>query len=190
MALVCPTAYWFRGGNIDNAKTKLSGLTQGHKTPPWLKIKDVADIEFCNQVCKTLENMTNFSIRVEQPILNIYTNDPKHLEELVNIDENRIKYICIPNKINPSPRSNSVILKKLDYDYKVFLGKTTSNYSNFVNWAEKNTNIRLTKRTKKDLSRPMSWGGSYFYVRGDKNLTAVKLFIGSSISKIEQVIKA
>lgn len=190
VSLVCPVAYWFRGGNVDHAKSKIAELYNGQKSPPWLKIKDVNDINYCKELCDTLEQMVDFIVRVEQPILSVYTSNPKDVELLVNVDENRVKYICIPNKVSPIPTSNSVIVKKLNYDFKVFVGKTTTNYSNFLAWAENNTNIRLTKRIKKDLSRPMSWGGGYFYVRGEKNLTAVKLFIGSNISKIEQVIKA
>lgn len=190
IALICPAANWFRGNDIDAVSAKLDDVKKGGYCPPWLKFKSVGDQKYCIDICKVLKNFTDYNMRVEQPLLNIYTNDKSQIEKLANIDADRIKYICIPNEKLPSLRENTVIVKKLDYDFKVFVGRTRKSHLDFLNWCSKNKNIKLTSRLKDDLSRSNSYGGGYFYVKGENTLTMVKMFVGSEISRIENIVKA
>lgn len=190
IVLIYPAANWFRENDLDTISAKLNNVRKGGRMPPWLKFKNVDDQQYCIDVCKILKDYTDYSVRVEQPLLNIYTNDQSQIEHLAKIDADRIKYICIPNKNHPSLKENTVIVKKLDYDFKVFVGRTRKSYPEFLGWCSKNKNIRLTSRLKSDLSRSNSYGGGYFYVRGENTLTMVKMFVGSEISKIEHIIKA
>lgn len=187
--VITPTANWFRNGDLDLLQTKIDLLKTGQK-PIWLRLNGPEDIEHAKRVRNVLRKYQDFNIRVEHPYLNIYTNDSKLIEELAAADPGRINYICIPNKNNPGLQEGVVICKKIDHKYKVFLGKTTQNYSNFIAWAKNSDKIKLTKRSEKDLNRDRSYGGSYIYVKDDKSLTMVRMFIGTCISKIEQVIKA
>ena len=190
IALVCPASNWFRGNDLDVVSAKLDDVKKGGYCPPWLKFKSVDDQQYCIDVCKTLKNYTDYSMRVEQPLLNVYTNDQSQIERLARIDADRIKYVCVPNENHPSLRENVVIVKKLNYDFKVFIGRTRKSYPEFLSWCSKNKNIRLTSSVEDDLSRNSSYGGGYFYVRGENTLTMVKMFVGSEISKIEHIIKA
>lgn len=189
IVVITPTANWFRNGDLEFLQSRIDLLKQGQK-PVWLKLKGPEDIEHSQKVRAVLLKFKDYNIRVEHPYLNIYTNDSKLVEELAGTDPARINYICIPNKNNPSLQEGVVICKKIDHKYKVFLGKTTQNYTNFLDWVKSNDKVKLTKRAEKDLSRDRSYGGSYIYVRDDKSLTVVRMFIGVCISKIEQVIKA
>jgi len=189
IVIVCPIAAYFRSADFSQVRLKLDLLKQGQR-PFWIKIKGPDDISFCYKMLDVLIKYNDFNIRVEQPYLNYYTNDTKAIEELAAIDSERISYVSMPNKNNPSLQQRSVILKKIDYDYKVFLGKTTQNYNSFLTWTKNNDLVKLTKRAQNDLSKNRSFGGSYLYVKNEKALTLVRVFIGSCISKVETVIKA
>jgi hypothetical protein len=186
IVLVCPVAGWFRGNKLDFVLEKLN---EGN-FPPWVKIKTKEDLNYCFNLQKVMSSLVDYELRIESPFINLYTNTPGNLEKLSVIDENRVKFICLPNKQGPTLEENSVIVKKLDYKYRAHVGSTRQNHLSFVQWCDGNSKIRLTKRAKKDLSKNFSWGGSYFYIKDDKTLTMVRMFLGNLISKIETVIKA
>lgn len=189
IVLVCPGAGFFRGNKLDYALEKLTEIKNGNSNPPWFKTKSKDDLEYCFTLQRVLTSLSDYEIRIEHPLLNFYTNTPGNLEKLADIDENRVKYVCLPDKNIGELEQNTVVVKKLDYKHKVHLGSTRQEYNDFVKWCENNSKIRLTKSAKRDLSKARSWGGSYFYVKDDKSLTMVRMFLGSSIVKIETVIK-
>jgi hypothetical protein len=186
IVLVCPVAGWFRGNKLDFVLEK---LTEGD-FPPWIKIKTKADLDYCFALQKLMSTFSDYELRVESPLINFYTNTTSNLEKLAALDDNRVKFICLPSKGNPELEKNSIIVKTLDYNYKLHLGATKQEYASFVKWCEDNDKIRLPKRAKLDLSKTFSWGGAYFYVKDDKTLTMVRMFLGTAVSKIETVIKA
>ena len=53
-----------------------------------------------------------------------------------------------------------------------------------------NKKCKLTKSCTSALLRPRSWGGQHFYITGDNNLLMAKMHLGSSIAKVERIIKA
>lgn len=81
-------------------------------------------------------------------------------------------------------------MPKINFDYKVTIGKTIQEHSAFIQWAEGNAKLKLTKSVKKELSKHRSWGGAYFYLTGDNNLLMAKMHLGGSINKVERIIKA
>lgn len=190
VVLVCPMAGAFRGNDLEYVKLALTNWKNGTYKPGWLRIKDPSEMDYCFVLCDELSNLQDYTIRVEHPWINFYTNNAKDVEKLAGIDVQQVKYICMPSKNNPSLQPKTIIVKTLDFDYKVHMGKTRQDYSSFVNWATNNKKIRLTKRSTQDLSKSKSWGGSYFYVKDEKTLTMVKVFVGSDINKIESVLKA
>ena len=186
IVLVCPVAGWFRGNKLDYVLEKLNeGVF-----PPWAKIKTKADLDYCFNLQKVMSGLNDYELRIESPFINFYTNTASNLEKLSAIDEFRVKFVCLPSKTAPILEENSVIVKTLDYKYKLNLGASKQEHLSFVQWCEGNDKIRLTKRAKKDLSKNFSWGGGYFYVKDDKTLTMVRMFLGNLISRIETVIKA
>jgi hypothetical protein len=189
IVLVCPVASWFRGNDLEFVFEKLSEYKENGIGDAWLKIKSDDDLTFCFSLQQAMANLTcNYITRVEHPLISIYTNDKKCVETLTNLDSSRVKYITIPSKAGIT--SNTVVVKTLDYDYKIHMGRTRKSYSDFLVWSENNKKIRLPRRMKTDLGKISSWGGGHFYVKGENTLTMVKLFLGSDIHKIEHVIKA
>jgi hypothetical protein len=82
-----------------------------------------------------------------------------------------------------------IIVKNLDFEFRVTIGKTTQDYINFLNWCDNKDKIKLPNRAKEQLAKKRSWGGYYFYVKDEKTLTMVKMFVGSCIQAVERCVK-
>lgn len=192
IVLVCPAAGWFRGKKYDFTQTKLDEIESHQIGGKWSKIRNQEDLNYSYKVLYHLRNFNDveYDTRVESPFINLYTNNASYIEKLAAIDGSRVKFVCLPNKNIQKLDPGKVVVKTLDYDYKVYLA-TMKNKDNtsFLNWIKDNNKVRVTKRCIKDLSQRVSWGGSYFYVKDAKTLTMVKMFLGSDISRIEEVIK-
>lgn len=169
----------FRGLTLAKINDKLS--------QKWFKGEE----KFCKKLLDVLHSMDEFQIRVETPCASIYTNSTHFVEKLASIDSSKVKYVSVPDpNIQEILGNNNVVLKTLDFNFRVNLGQTKQNFSNFVEWAESNPKLKLPKRCKRELTKNWSNGGSYFYVKDEKVLTMVKMFLGRTITKIETVVKA
>lgn len=193
VVLISAGASWFRGNNVDYAHDQLQDLkSKIDFNISWkTKLKrDVDEQKYIESIIKFLRKVSDYDLRVESPLLSFYTNIEKDVELLVKIDSARIKYVSYPEDGDQSNLGkNQVISKKLDYQFKITMGRTRQDYTNFIEWSKNNTKIRMPKRAKKDLTNTHSWGGCHFYVKDDKTLTMVKMFLGSDINKVENVIK-
>lgn len=179
-------ASWFRGGDLDRVITCYERKDENY----YSRNTTAADINYAMKVHKFLGGIETWNIRVESPFLSIYLDNDEDLEDLVKLSYESIKYISIPNPDTQDKLAEGVVLvKNLDFGFKVTVGASHQNYINFVNWCENNPRIRLPKRTKRDLSRNSSAGGGYFYVKDEKNLTMVKMFLGRTITRVETVIQ-
>ena len=194
IVLICAGASWFRSGDMDSA---LEQIKKASLTPNGVKLfstyprKIVApeDIDYAFKLQAKLSKMVNTEVRVESPWISIYTNELAYINELAAIDELAVKYICTPPK-NTNLVEGTIILPKIDYEYRVTIGKTTQPHTTFIEWAEANKKLKLTKSCKKELGRSRSWGGAYFYLTGDNNLLMAKMHLGGSIAKVERILKA
>jgi hypothetical protein len=184
--LVCPAAQFFRGKNFNYAidKIKESGIGVGKN--PYNKIKTIEDFDYCLKLAKTILKMSDFDLRVENPFISFYTNSSQDIDMLVKLDTTRVKYTSAPSK---PIEEGTIIMPKINFDYRVTLGKSNKRQDNFVEWAETNSKIKLTNSCKQELLRPLSWGGSYFYVKGEKQLMMAKMMLGGCINKIETIVK-
>jgi hypothetical protein len=190
IVLVCPGATLFRGGDFDSALKELSKLGQYPKHHShWAnRIKTVEDLEYSKTLCTDLKKLQDFEIRIENPSVNIYTNNLKDVNFLAKKYSDNIRYISKPADGSVLTK-DTIVMTKMDYDFRVTMGATKQEYSTFIDWAEGNAKIKLTKSCKRDLARARSWGGTHFYVTGDNNLLLVKMHLGSTLSKVERIIK-
>ena len=176
---------WFRGGDL--AKVDKVLVTGDY----YSKNASVLEKTYVKTLCDFLKNLDDWQVRVETPNLSVYLNSPKDLESLVKLSSHRVKYVSIPDPDTESKLvSKTILVKNLEFDFKVTLGSTRQNYSSFVNWCADNPKIRMPKRAVKDLSKNYSHGGGYFYVKDAKSLTMVKMFLGSTITRVEHVVRA
>jgi hypothetical protein len=195
--LLVAGAGWFRGGDWDGALGNLklidlaSNKVQGHPyLRPWQSgFKTHDDVAYAINLQAVLRKLTDIDVRVETPWISVYTNTKSNIDTLVKLDVDHVKYICVPPKDNVLDE-NTIILPKVPFEFRVTLGKTTQEHSAFIAWAEGNSKVKLLKSCKKELSKNISWGGSYFYITGENNLLLAKMHLGGSINKVERIIKA
>jgi len=194
VVLIVPGASMFRSGKM-NVTSKLLNevdLSKSAATATFYRanIKNQSDLDYCFQLCKALSKLEDIHLRVESPWVAVYTNSKKDVDKLVKLDEDRVKYVSAP-PVNAPLEEGTIILPKVDFEYKVTLGRNKTEISAFVDWASSNPKVKLTKSCIDHLTRPGgSWGGSYFYITGDKNLLVAKMHLGGIINKIERVLKA
>lgn len=180
---------WFRGNDLDNTKRHIENFNIDNQTG-WLKKLDLNDLAYTKKFFNVLKKATDYEIRVESPLLTLYTNTESLVESTAALDTELVKYVSFPKPGSEEIlEGSSVITKRLDYGYKITVGRTRRSFPDFLNWASNMSKVRLTKRTKKELSKEHSWGGYYFYVKDDKTLTMVKIFLGNHIQSVEKVIK-
>lgn len=189
VVILCIFAGYFRGNAIQFAQQKLKEAKKTGTYPVWAKKATIHDVEFGLALCKELSKLENYSLRIENPIISFYTNNESDLKSITDIATTAVKYVSMPENQQPMER-DTVYVKKLDYGFKVTMGRTTQSQLNFIQWTNSNKNkIRMPKRCLDDLSQGHSWGGGHFYVKDDKTLTMVKMFLGTSIARVDRVIK-
>jgi hypothetical protein len=179
----------FRSGDMDSVLAQIKKIVV---TPSGLYSNrrfTQEDIDYAFKLHSAVTSMSNFELRVESPWISFYTNNLANIELLTALDETKVKYISAP-PANQQLASDNIIMPKMNYDYRITIGKTITEHSAFVQWAENSDKLRLTKSCRKDLLKQRSWGGTYFYVTGDNTLLMAKMHLGGSIAKIERIIKA
>jgi len=195
LVLTCAGASWFRGGDMDSALENLKKInlnsasgnfSWGGRRPTGIKTQE--DLDYAFKLQKQLKKLKDIDIRVESPWITIYANSENDINSIIKVDEERVKYVCVPPE-KTQLDTDTIIMPKINYDFRVTMGKTTQEHSAFIQWAEKNPKVKLTKSCKKELSRDRSWGGTFFYITGDNNLLMAKMHLGSSINKVERIIK-
>ena len=188
IVLIVPGASIFRGGDMDSALSMLTTFDISRNITNRYSIKTDADLDYAIKLASVLKPLTDIDVRVESPWISLYSNSVKDIDAIARIDEDRVKYICKPTVSGLD--ASTVILPKMNYDYRITLGKTSQEHSAFIQWAENNEKLKLTKSCKRDLSKSRSWGGTHFYITGDNTLLMAKMHLGGSINKIERIIKA
>lgn len=186
VVLVTKGCGWFRNNDLDLVKKNLGTYVDsawGPKLTP-------DDLLFIKKIYNVLKKFNDYELRVENPLLSLYTNTESLIESLAGLNPELVKYVSFPKPGSEQIlNNNGVITKRIDYGYKVTIGRTRKSFEDFLNWANNMEKVRLTKRTKKELAKEHSWGGYYFYVKDDKTLTMVKIFLGTHIQTIEKVTK-
>ena len=189
VVLVCPGAHLFRNG-LDDALEQLKKVNLGKTDSKWRStyIRTQEDLDYAFKLHGTVSKMSDLDFRIESPWISIYSNNRSQIDKIIRIDNNRVKYVCIP-PANVTLDSDTILMPKINFEYRVTLGKTTQEHQAFIDWAEANKKLKLTKSCKKELSKSRSWGGTHFYITGDNNLLMTKMHLGGSISKVERIIK-
>jgi hypothetical protein len=178
-------AGWFRDGNADS-------IIDHHINNDYYYARKASpnDKSHAKKLAEILKKVSNWAVRVETPFVSVYLDLEDDLEKIVSNCKNRVKYIEIPDpKSQTLLAEGTVLVKKLDFKFKVSLGVSNQNHSNFVQWCENNPKIRMPKRAKRDLSKDVNSGGGFFYVKDEKVLTMVKMFLGRTITKVESVVQ-
>jgi hypothetical protein len=126
-----------------------------------------------------------YAIRVEATTLGFYTSDESVVAKIEDSDLKNIIMICKPenDKIKEflSSTTKKIIIKEYTHKYKVTINSLFSNAKSFKEWAEKIPKIKLCP--KNDYAYE-----SYFYVADEKTLSLCRLFLGSKIRRIDELV--
>jgi hypothetical protein len=194
IVLTCAGAGYFRNADLDNVALQLvdaeAMLKDTRKTPSYKlqHIKTLEDLEYAQGLHLALVKMQDMEIRVESPWITIYSNNKKDIDTLAKIDKSKVKYISQP-EANTALAAGTIVMPKMDYDYRVTMGKTNQPNPSFIAWAQTNKKCKLTKSCIRDLEKSRSWGGTHFYITGDNNLLLAKMHLGGCIAKVERIVK-
>ena len=199
IVLICAGARWFRNGDMTSTLEQLSNITLKENTTAGnsfynatpngrTTIKTKEELDYAFKLCKQIKKIKDIDIRVEGAWISVYTNLKSDIDALIKLNPDNVKYISVP-PADTTLSSDTIIMPKINYDFRITLGKTTQNYDSFIQWAESNKKVKLTKSCKKDLSRDRSWGGTHFYITGDNNLLMAKMHLGGCIGKVQRIIK-
>ncbi len=178
-------AGWFRSGDADS-------IIKHYEDNDYYYARKASPNEktHAKKLGELLKTIDSWAARVETPCVSLYLDTEDDLEKVVQSCKSRLKYVEIPDPKNQNLLAEgTVLVKKLDFGFKVSLGASTQNHSNFVQWCENNPKIRMPKRAKRDLSKDENAGGGFFYVKDEKVLTMVKMFLGRTITRVETVVQ-
>ena len=190
IVLTCAGSQWFRSGDITKTFEELKKINLGQEKKYRItSIKSQEDLDYAFSLATALSNLSDYDIRVESPWISIYSNSKKNVDALIKLNPDRVKYVSQPDP-NANLSIGTIIMPKMDYDYRITLGKTTQPNPSFIEWAETSKKCKLTKSCVRDLGKPRSWGGTHFYITGDNNLLLAKMHLGGSIAKIERIVKS
>jgi hypothetical protein len=176
----------FRGNDLEHTAKKLSHYEKTRTVPHWVRHYVPTDRILASDILQLLTSMADYAIRVESPILSIYTNK---LEDVKKITDELVNYVKYVSMSENTLEKGTIYLKKIDFDYKVTLGSIRSPQDSLVKWCDNNSKIRMPKTCKEQLE--LGWGCKqrYFYVKDDRSLIMVKMFLGSNIQRIDRVVK-
>ncbi len=187
IVLATSVSGWFRGGNLNH----LLKCTVAQRDHAYARTITGPEVTFAKKMADLLTATEDWQVRVETPFLSIYVNSVSDFENIVTAGKKYVKYVSIPDPDAETKLvSGTVLVKNINFDFKVTLGMATQNYMSFVQWCENNPKIRLPKRAARDLSHNWSAGGGFFYVKDEKSLILVKMFLGRTITKVETVVRA
>jgi hypothetical protein len=187
IVLVSSGAPLLRNGNDLDETLKIIETYDLNNNKTYIRFKSKDALDYCKSLVKCIKNLKDYEIRVESPLISFYTNNKSDLDQLARLDESMVKYISVPPK--DGIVSGTVIMPKIDYEFKVTMGKTRQEHTDFILWAEKDNRVKLTKSCRRDLTKITSWGGTHFYINGEKNLLVARMMLGGSIGKVEKIVK-
>jgi len=179
----------FRGNDLDSVFKKLAYYKANGATKSlqfWSRSTSTNDVTLAENILNLLTPMSDYVLRVESPLISIYTNNLEDVKKITDTVTDVVKYVSLSEK---ELEKGVIYLKKIDFDYKITLGHIRTPQDSLVKWCNDNDKIRMPKTCKEQLE--LGWGCKqrYFYVKDDRSLIMVKMFLGSNIQRIERVIK-
>lgn len=185
----------FRDNNLDHVSRTILFYGDKFKSPkveyvphhnwPGRKVTR-ADFETCKVVYDLLRNEEDYQLRIESNCINIYSNKDSLIDTIVSSAKSHIYYVSKPanDKIKDyllSSKFKIVSKSKPEYQYKVTVNPLRDNVDSFMDWGNSMAGkVRL-------LSAP-KYSEGYFYALDSKVVTLCRLFLGSKIRRVDEII--
>lgn len=150
---------------------------------------EILDVE---RIITNLMHETDYTVRIEQSFLNIYSNNENLIDKLANtLSADYIKvWKPNPDMIEYLQNNKNVIIvnKETEFEYKITFGGKSVN-PEMANWIVKNPNLCKCGPKLLEKIRNKNWiKGQYVYIKNDKALTLFELLAGGNISRIDKLI--
>lgn len=190
-----------RSGKLSFARSKLDELSaayeQGH--PLFLK-RYRTDVEVdvdtfldAKDIYTALKSSDEYKLRVNTlSSLNIYSNDKKALELIVNkIRQGTVEFWKPELDYAEFLFSNENIIlvdKKPKFPYKVTLGNKRIS-GDFAVWLRANTDkSKIGSKAFEGVENGGYVSGFYFYIRDEKVLNLIQLLVGHNIRRVDKLV--
>ena len=192
-------AHIFREKQFAYTQTCLETLRQEYSKGKELLLKRAfietpvseADYKDCNTLYNTFIHFQgDYSLRVENPILNIYANDLEWLEKIGSSLQNEsVLFSPNENLKDLLNRDTPIIVVKrpTKFKYRVTMKNRVSR--DFANWIDANPDkVKIGNRAYQHIKETGYAHGYYFYVTSHKVLHLTQIMIGGNISRVEEVV--
>jgi hypothetical protein len=144
------------------------------------------DIEKHTKLYQTLYELENYKIRVETSIISIYSNNVEDIDKIKKAMGKTVISLSAPKSDQHKKllsTKNNIVFSKVDYKYKITIGKLNKDSANFSDWAKNNKKIKLPRVDDGKIYR-----GCNILVKDDKTLTIVKMYLSNSIQRIDEIL--
>ena len=145
----------------------------------------VSDFNKAQKVYQSLSKQSNYKIRVEHPMLTVYSVDREWLYQLakdINADE------WWEPSVNLEPNLLIMGYKMEGWGFKITLGPDIP--ADFYNWALVNkSKLKIGNKLCTNIeNRQRYLSGYYFYVKNEKMLNLATLVLGNGIQRIDKIV--
>ena len=134
------------------------------------------------------QNQNDYKLRIESPIVGIYTNDKYWVKSLeLRLDD--IVEIWKPSPDLESLLAPNIIIsdQPIDFEYKVTVGNEVN--SSFAVWARDNpTKVKAGIKFLDLVENNQYVNGMYFYVRDLKILQFINIIVGGPFRRVDKFI--
>ena len=129
----------------------------------------------------------DIKIRVENPRMQIYSNDEKFLERLSGKLLNCLELWSVSDEVDLIPENTIVLNRPTPYEYRVTLASWT--HRELANWIENNLDkIKIGTRCLNTIKTGGYTQGLYFYVLSERYLSMLQLVAHKSIQRVDKII--
>jgi len=150
-------------------------------------LRNVRQLDFkeAQFLLSEFQSQDDYTLRVECPSLNIYTNNKFWLDKIKSYSSN-VSGIWEPINLRIEP--NVIVTEdQKPYEYKITLGTRVD--SSFASWADKNKDkVWIGPVLKECIQNNQYTQGMYFYLRDERVLHLITIMIGSSIKRIDKIV--
>ena len=137
-----------------------------------------------------VHNIDDYMLRVENPILNIYSNNSDWLQNIASKLYNKCIFFSPGEDLKSLLNKNTpviIVKRPIPFKYRVTLKNRVS--LDFVRWIDNNPGkIKIGKKAYHHISTTGFAHGYYFYITSEKVLQLVQIMIGGNISRVEEVV--
>jgi hypothetical protein len=149
------------------------------------------EFERAKAIYRALQTYPNYRIRADYS-LTIFTNTVELVNALEDTIGHGVREVYRPREgvkefLNTNIET-AIVKTEMPYEFRVYFNGNRVD-PNFANWLKTNTDkSRVGTVTLRNIEDGYYTNGNYFYVKNEKVLTIVRMFLGHNIRKVERLV--